>query len=785
MAEKRLLESRYKIIDMANFKPTLNDPVNDQSKNFEKDFKKTMKKNHIQLNEEEIDGLLTEKEQSLKKKIFSLAKMEALVFSDPKLTSVYDEMAANGEEKYGYHYNETIQNMIFNDYVLNSPKYLQKYKMAIPKEKKRRDKSGINQLKKTGEKKMGKMGANISDTEPKVADLKEMEKDTEPTKVAFLVHQSHPEVYAYFPEIPHSQKYMTGYAHVGQHTAIDPYYAKESRVATAEEYADLQAELEGLGYNLVVLNAMNETTSAGGGMGGPGNSRQSGTGAYVGPFAWKKGGDLLEALPIMRKPIQMITAMHENYLVDANSFEKIYNELNEEVELNEKSKSKSQQRFFGQVDAVQKGDMSAADASPAIAKAAKDMKHSDVEDFAKTKHKGLPNKVEEGENETSEYLDKKDNNIKEDTQTMANMATTDSDMTMANRADSSTVEMGMSSMNESDQLLEELENELSAFSIHHDKLKRIAEDRKTPSMVQGDRIRKENPTNFKDDLQHSGTKEIIDIEDELEWADQQTDVVDDPQKLGADIEKAEIKTADMKSHQALKNVGNSANDKGDEVPKRNLTTSEQDLVNNFRLGQEDLVYDNEPDKRFEDRMKADMGDEIYKQRENAMKLRSKQNLYNKEKQPVGEDEVESSVFNKEKTGWNKKTGFALKEMVTGKYEGVDGRTKLIDFRLNEVSEVEGIVEADFFALNFDGLGNTYDSKVDINESVQSALGGHKLYTNGKDIFAVAVPAQSLNESATIKDKPVITEQQKKMNHLLGYKPESYVNTDGTKKGRGF
>jgi hypothetical protein len=58
----------------------------------------------------------------------------------PELAAKYEEMAENGEEKYGYHYNETIQNMLFNDYVLNSPKYLQKYKQAVPKEKKRRDK---------------------------------------------------------------------------------------------------------------------------------------------------------------------------------------------------------------------------------------------------------------------------------------------------------------------------------------------------------------------------------------------------------------------------------------------------------------------------------------------------------------------------------------------------------------------------------------------------------------------------------------------------------------------
>ena len=369
---------------------------------------------------------------------------------------------------------------------------------------------------------------------------------------------------------------------------------------------------------------------------------------------------------------------------------------------------------------------------------------------------------------------------------MANKPTQDSDMTMANSAESSSVEMGMASMNESDQLLEELDNELTAYSIHQDKLKRIAEDKKTPSMVQGDRLRKENPKNFKDDLQHSGTKEIINAEEELEWADQQTDVKEDPQKLGKQIEDAEIKTADMKSHQALKNVGNSANDKGDEVPKRNLTTPEQDLVNKFRLGQEDLVYDNEPDQRFEDRMKADMGDEIYKQREEAMKLRSKQNLYNKEKQPVGEDEVESSVFNKEKTGWNKKTGFSLKEsMVTGRYVGDLGKSKILDFKLNEVNLVEGVVEEDFFKLNLEGLGNTYDREVDINEGVTKLVERHSFYTNGKDIFAVKNPVQNLNESVGTTDVPVLTEQQKKMNHLLGYKPEDYVTTKNVKKNRKF
>jgi len=57
------------------------------------------------------------------------------------------------------------------------------------------------------------------------------------------------------------------------------------------------------------------------------------------------------------------------------------------------SKSKAQQRFFGMVDAYKKGEMK--DASSKIKKAADGMSMSDVKDFAETKHKGLPEKVEE------------------------------------------------------------------------------------------------------------------------------------------------------------------------------------------------------------------------------------------------------------------------------------------------------------------------------------------------------------------------------------------------------
>ena len=69
------------------------------------------------------------------------------------------------------------------------------------------------------------------------------------------------------------------------------------------------------------------------------------------------------------------------------------------MELNEKSVSKKQQRFFGMVRAAQKGE---GVASPEVAKVAGEISKKDAKDFAKTKHKGLPEKKKMKE-ETSTY----------------------------------------------------------------------------------------------------------------------------------------------------------------------------------------------------------------------------------------------------------------------------------------------------------------------------------------------------------------------------------------------
>ena len=74
----------------------------------------------------------------------------------------------------------------------------------------------------------------------------------------------------------------------------------------------------------------------------------------------------------------------------------------EEKPIAEKAVSKKQQRFMGMVHAAQKGEKPA---SKEVAKVAKGMGKKDAEDFAKTKHKGLPEKAKKKDESVEETAD--------------------------------------------------------------------------------------------------------------------------------------------------------------------------------------------------------------------------------------------------------------------------------------------------------------------------------------------------------------------------------------------
>jgi len=63
------------------------------------------------------------------------------------------------------------------------------------------------------------------------------------------------------------------------------------------------------------------------------------------------------------------------------------------VNYNEKAVSQAQQKLFGLALAVKNGDIDPSEVSQQVRDMAKDISKKDLEDFAKTKHKGLPKKV--------------------------------------------------------------------------------------------------------------------------------------------------------------------------------------------------------------------------------------------------------------------------------------------------------------------------------------------------------------------------------------------------------
>ena len=80
-----------------------------------------------------------------------------------------------------------------------------------------------------------------------------MKKHKFKTKVVFYKEKDN-EVFAIFPELfGHNANLVTGYSHIGQHSAYSKDYYKDLEEASWEEYKDLYEELTSVGYNLKVI----------------------------------------------------------------------------------------------------------------------------------------------------------------------------------------------------------------------------------------------------------------------------------------------------------------------------------------------------------------------------------------------------------------------------------------------------------------------------------------------------------------------------------------------------
>lgn len=872
-----------------------------------------------------MNRILTEREQSLKKKIFSLPKMEALVFSDPKLSAVYDEMAENGEERYGYHYNETIMNMIFNDYVLNSVKYLQKYKAAIPKKKKRRDKSGINQLKQQLDK--------TTVTEELDVESYEMEDDD-----CFI--SSNGSKYS----VSCGGKFIKDVEEMNDALAIVKNWKETNKF-----YPNTWFISDHGNPSLIddEGNIINETTTAGSAGGSAGYT------GYATPKAWAKsgkpmkrlmyhGGTLVETMgdyltnpqgfqkicemlderqtrnpnihgitngmeweaklwDILETKYNMDTESVVEFLDKNSSYiqdrynnnatpddvsKELFNKLNENITkitsveqlkalgrrltkedipnlsgealykvavmiankmlpvswddlpdinsmwdyinknggmtkdelftavkeavedrlsesdidesriIDEKSVSKAQQKFMGMVRGVQTGEINPSDVGKSVRDAAKNMKKSDVLDFAKTKHDDLPNKVDETNDDDGdriveyvrdiptespfmakgkkwEYVMAKysngkvdigvysfgsdivygykwfrrnvlgfmdENNIKEQTMIDNNETSMKNKQEPINTT-SSSIDMGTSTASSLTEI-NQFEQTLSELETVHNKLRSLYEDRKTSSMVMKDRIGKENEKNFKSDLNHSGTMKIVN----------DMNVIDEKNKENVVSGKISEKTPPKE----FKNVGNSANLKGDEITKRNMTEKEADEVDLLRKGMEDWDYDNEVGERFEQRMKTDMGDEMYKKREEKLKAKSEMPMYNKDVQPT--------------------TNRKINETVVGSYYDEFGKKKYHTFKLTESREVKSLDES-YSELDLTGMGNVYLNLFDnengvLNENadIKKYIESFKFYIKENNVY---YKKKELNESVSTEKQ---TESFDKVKHLMNYNPRDFIKT---------
>jgi hypothetical protein len=94
-----------------------------------------------------------------------------------------------------------------------------------------------------------------------------------------------------------------------------------------------------------------------------------------------------------RKNITNTVVIHPKL---CESVENLGGTLLEMIELNEKAESKQQQKLFGLALSVKRGQTPRSEVSDAVLKIVDTMSEKKIRDFAKTKHEGIPKKVDEG-----------------------------------------------------------------------------------------------------------------------------------------------------------------------------------------------------------------------------------------------------------------------------------------------------------------------------------------------------------------------------------------------------
>lgn len=313
-----------------------------------------------------------------------------------------------------------------------------------------------------------------------------------------------------------------------------------------------------------------------------------------------------------------------------------------------------------------------------------------------------------------------------------------------------------SSIQGMDNVMEELQKDI-------DFLNDLKENRRPSALIQLDRLKEKNQANFKSDVRKI---------DDIEMAkDQYTNIdFEDSKELGQEIEKEVLKKTKGES---FKNVGNSTNKKGDEIPKRNQTDDEIDEIDKIRDGMHTIAYDSKPDERFEERMKADMGDDLYNKRQKRLETQTDEPMYNKDTQPVSDGD--------NKKQYNKYMKNIKESLISGKYKNDFNKTVFVNFELGKAKIVESVDLDSFKPINIEGMGNFRTNKFEVNESAVTTLKNKSFFINEetKEIVSMEKGKQKLiKESKETLQKR--NQDFDKMKKLFDYNPSKYIDTTVSK-----
>lgn len=276
----------------------------------------------------------------------------------------------------------------------------------------------------------------------------------------------------------------------------------------------------------------------------------------------------------------------------------------------------------------------------------------------------------------------------------------------------------------------ESEDYLTNPNMFESFIKQLEEEKRHSAMVLRDRLAKENEKNFYNDI-----KINKEISDSVKKATEKQK--EDKIKSSEDLEKEQMKGE-------FKPV---------KFDQKEDFTSEYDKITK---GMEDLDYDIEPSDKFKERVKNEMGEEIYDKGRERVALKSAQPLYNKDTQPTQDADKYKKKFEES-------------YHVSGKYKDMFNKIKIVDFRLDESTYNEEI--DNFIKLNVAGIGNTYSNKVELNESVKNILEEYTFYYDDKnDIIYHKMNTININEGVDLS----------KFKHLSGYNPTKYVSTKKSK-----